>query len=100
MADYLWYGVWLMKTAQDDGSDEYNQVETFADSSLVEATNVGNVDGSAEYKGGAAGVYVRNVYVPSTTGEQKLDYANSGHFTAVVDLKVYLRSGERRGLYC
>ena len=87
--DYLWYGVWLMKTAQDDGSDEYNQVETFADSSLVEATNVGNVDGSAEYKGGAAGVYVRNVYVPSTTGEQKLDYANSGHFTAVVDLKVY-----------
>ncbi len=86
--DYLWYGVWLMKTAQDDGSDEYNQVETFADSSLLEA-NVAGVTGSASYKGGAAGVYVRNVYIASTTGEQKLDYANSGHFTAKVNLKVY-----------
>ena len=40
-------------------------------------------------------MYVRNVYVPSTTGEQKLDYANSGHFTANVNLTAYLRSDER-----
>ena len=84
--DYLHYGVWLMKTAQDDGSDEYNQVETFADSSLLEATNVAQVTGSASYKGGAAGVYVRNVYIASTEGVQELDYANSGHFTAAVNL--------------
>ena len=84
--DYLHYGVWLKKTAQDDGSDEYNQVETFADSNLDASTTVAQVEGSASYKGGAAGVYVRNVYVPSTTGVQELDYANSGHFTAVVDL--------------
>ena len=83
--DYLWYGVWLMKTAQDDGSDEYNEVQTFATSSL-DVTSNRAINGSATYKGGAAGVYMRNVYEPSTTGEQELDYATSGHFTAVVDL--------------
>ena len=83
--DYLHYGAWLKKTAQDDGSEEYNEVETFADSSLDVATTLA-INGSATYKGGAAGVYVRNVYEPSTTGEQELDYATSGHFTAAVDL--------------
>lgn len=86
--DYLWYGVWLKKTAQDDGSDEYNEVQTFAGagSSLAEATNLADIDGDATYEGGAAGVYVRNVYVPSTTGEKELDHATSGHFTAKVNL--------------
>lgn len=84
--DYLWYGVWLMKTAQDDGSDEYNDVQTFAGSSLADANNLADIDGDATYEGGAAGVYVRNVYVPSTTGEKELDHATSGHFTAKVNL--------------
>ena len=87
--DYLHYGAWLMKTAQDDGSEEYNEVQTFANSSLDASTTVDQVEGSASYKGGAAGLYVRNVYVPSTTGEKELDFANSGHFTAAVDLMVY-----------
>ena len=84
--DYLHYGVWLMKTAQDDGSDKYNEVQTFAFSSIGAVTDVSGVVGTASYKGGAAGVYVRNVYVPSTVGEKKLDHANSGHFTAAVNL--------------
>ena len=33
--DYLSYGFWLKKTAQDDGSDEYDEVETFARSSVA-----------------------------------------------------------------
>ena len=67
--------------------NEYNEVQTFATSSLDPAVNdVSDVQGTASYKGGAAGVYVRNVYVPSTTGEKELDKANSGHFTAAVHL--------------
>ena len=83
--DYLHYGVWLMKTAQDDGSDEYNEVQTFAMSSLDAATNVSSVEGTASYKGGAAGVYVRDVYNSDRTQES----ATSGHFTASVNLMAY-----------
>ena len=32
--DYLNYGFWLQKTADADGVLTYNEVETFADSSL------------------------------------------------------------------
>ena len=83
--DYLHYGVWLMKTAQDDGSDEYNEVQTFAGSSLTVVENVSSIEGTASYKGGAAGVYVRDVYNPDRTQES----ATSGHFTADVNLMAY-----------
>ena len=32
--DYLHYGVWLKKTTDEDGVVTYNEVETFAGSSL------------------------------------------------------------------
>ena len=91
-SDYLHYGVWLMKTDDKDGTT-YNEVQTFAGSSLKGpddmVTDVRDVMGTASYKGGAAGVYVRNVYLPSTEGEQEVGHATSGHFTAAVDLKAY-----------
>ena len=84
-ADYLHYGFWLKRTTDEDGAVTYNEVETFAGSSLVAATTVGNVEGTASYSGGATGVYVRNVYNPDRT----LDMATSGHFTADVTLMAY-----------
>ena len=56
-ADYLYYGFWLKRTAQDDGSTEYNEVETFAMSSLGDSTasELTNVMGSASYAGGRDG---------------------------------------------
>ena len=82
-SDYLHYGFWLKNTTDKDGVVTYNEVETFAGSSLPVATNT--VNGSASYKGGATGVYVRNVYNPDRT----LDTATSGHFTADVSIMAY-----------
>ena len=60
-ADYLNYGFWLQKTADADGAVTYDEVETFAGSSLAEPSgSVANVDGSATYEGGATGVYVHS----------------------------------------
>ena len=61
-ADYLSYGFWLKKTTDEDGVLTYNEVETFAESSLVDVSNVDAVEGSATYNGGATGVYVKNVH--------------------------------------
>ena len=91
--DYLYYGFWLKNTTDEDGVLTYGEVETFAWSSLPLASNT--VEGSASYKGGAVGVYVRNVYVPSTTGgEKELDYATSGHFKADVNIDAYFGGGD------
>ena len=91
--DYLYYGFWLKNTTDEDGVLTYDEVETFAWSSLPLASNT--VEGSASYKGGAVGVYVRNVYVPSTTGgEKELDYATSGHFKADVNIDAYFGGGD------
>ncbi len=86
-SEFLHYGVWLKKTDDNDGTT-YDEVETFAGvgMGLGGATSVTTIEGSANYKGGAAGVYVRNVYLPSTEGEQEIDKATSGDFTAAVDL--------------
>ena len=88
-ADYLNYGFWLMRTTDEDGEVTYNEVETFAGSSIPASGSVTDVDGSATYEGDATGVYVKNVYTPSTEGGQKIDYATSGHFTADAELKAY-----------
>ena len=62
-ADYLHYGFWLMRTTDADGATTYNEVQTFAGSSLDEPSgSVENVEGSATYEGGAVGVYVKDVY--------------------------------------
>ena len=85
--DYLYYGFWLMRTAQEDGSTEYNEVETFAMSSLPASTgsDLDDVEGSASYAGGATGVYVKNVHASDGT----IETATSGHFTADVSLMAY-----------
>ena len=77
-ADYLQYGFWLKRTTDAMGAVTYDEVETFAASSVVASGNVGSVTGSATYRGGTSGVYVRNVY--NTDGT--IDRATSGHFTA------------------
>ena len=83
-ADYLNYGFWLKKTTDEDGVLTYNEVETFAGSSLG-ASNVSAVEGSATYNGGATGVYVKNVHKSDGT----LDTATAGHFTADANLKAH-----------
>ena len=81
-ADYLHYGFWLKRTTDAMGAIVYDEVETFAGSSVAASGDVGSVTGSATYSGGTAGVYVRNVYNPDGT----IDRATSGHFTADASL--------------
>ena len=85
--NYLSYGFWLKKTAQGDGStkyDKYDEIETFARSSVAATVGIdlNSVEGSADYKGGALGVYVKNVH----SSDGKIESATSGHFTADVSL--------------
>ena len=83
--EYLSYGFWLKKTTDEDGVLTYNEVETFARSSLgAPGSNVTAVGGSATYNGGATGVYVKDVHNSDGT----LDTATAGHFTAAASLKV------------
>ena len=82
--DYYHYGFWLKRTADDDGVITYNEVETFAGSSLDASGSVAAVEGSATYEGGAAGVYVREVY--KSTTDPSIDTATSGAFTADAEL--------------
>ena len=64
--DYLHYGFWLQKTADADGVLTYNEVQTFAGSSVAASDSVpadwelNAVTGSATYNGGATGVYVHS----------------------------------------
>ncbi len=81
-ADYLHYGFWLKRTTDAMGAVTYNEVETFAGSSVAASGNVSSVTGSATYVGSTAGVYVRNVYNPDGT----IDRATSGHFAADASL--------------
>ena len=87
-ADYLHYGFWLKKTTDEDGAVTYNEVETFAGSSVAASvgSQIDDVEGMASYEGGAVGVYVRNVY---TSGGGSIESRTSGHFTADASLMVY-----------
>ena len=84
-ADYLHYGVWLKKTTDEDGVVTYNEVETFAGSSLAATGDVTSVTGTATYEGGATGVYEHSVKNPDGTEAS----ATSGHFTADAELTAY-----------
>ena len=84
-ADYLHYGFWLKRTTDEDGVLTYNEVETFAGSSIARAVALIEVEGTAEYNGGATGVYVKNVYNPDRT----IASATSGFFTANANLMAY-----------
>ena len=82
-SDYLKYGFWLARTKNADGTvKSYDEVETFADSSVAKSGNVGMVTGSATYKGGATGVFVKNVHNPDSS----IASATSGLFTADAEL--------------
>ena len=80
--DYYKYGFWLKKTTAADGAVTYNEVATFAESSLAPSGGTASVQGQATYEGGATGVYVKNVY----NSDRTLYMATSGHFTADVSL--------------
>ena len=89
-ADYLHYGFWLKRTTDEDGLT-YNEVETFADSSIDASDNVSSVEGTATYDGGAVGVYVmKHAYDPGT-GD--LADATSGHFKADASLTANFGGG-------
>ena len=86
-ADYMYYGFWLKRTTDSDGVLTYDEVETYAGSSLVASigSELNNVTGSATYSGGATGVYVHSVANPDGTEAS----ATSGHFTADANLTAY-----------
>ena len=81
--DYLHYGFWLEKTTDADGVLTYDEVQTFAGSSIAASGDIAAVTGSAKYKGGATGVYVRNTYKPE---DGTIATATSGDFTADASL--------------
>ena len=79
--DYFNYGFWLQKTTDSDDVTTYNEVQTFASSSLDPSGSVTDVKGTAEYKGGAVGVYVHKTFETNGTSD-----ATSGHFKAEANL--------------
>ncbi len=81
--DYLHYGFWLQRTTDSDGAITYDEVQTFAGSSVAATSSVASVTGRATYEGGAVGVYVRETYDEM---DGSVDTATSGHFTADVVL--------------
>ena len=84
-ADYLHYGFWLRRTTDEDGVLTYNEVQTFAGSSIAATTAaLRSVTGSATYDGGAVGVYVINNEYDVDTGV--VVDATSGHFQADASL--------------
>ncbi len=79
--DYLHYGFWLKKKTDDEGAVAYDEVETFAGSSVPASGYLdAGVMGRASYEGGAAGVYIIKTRYDPNTGE--LVNASSGHFAA------------------
>ena len=84
-ADFMHYGFWLKTKTKDGAVSSYDTVQTFASSSLpVDRRTLDSVTGTAEYSGGAAGVYVHNTLNPDSTVAVK----TSGRFTADVSLNV------------
>ena len=88
--DYLNYGFWLKRMTKDGAVISYDEVETFAGSSVAASGSISAVTGTAMYEGGATGVYVKNVY----NSDRTLDTASSGHFTADVNIMAYFGGGD------
>ena len=81
--EYYHYGFWLARTKDSDGHvTSYDEVETFAGSSVAASGAVSSVLGSASYSGGATGVYVHS----ETNTDGSRHQATSGHFTADANL--------------
>ena len=84
--NYLYYGFWLDTTTKDGAVTSYDAVQTFAGSGLPASNKtLDTVTGSAEYTGGATGVYVHEVAKADGTN----DYSTSGRFTADVYMHVH-----------
>ena len=90
--DYLHYGFWLKKTTDADGAVTYNEVETFAGSSIETVTAINSLRGMATYTGGAAGVYVKHDAFDTETGE--VLRSSAGRFTADAELTAYFDQTE------
>ena len=93
-SDFLSYGFWLKNTTKD-GATTYNEVETFAEATGFDDTDttaegLGAVTGTAMYKGGSVGVYVKNVL----DVQANIVSATSGHFSADVDLTANFGGGD------
>ena len=84
-ADYLHYGFWLNRTTTA-GRLTYNEVETFAGAREFRTEppkTILAVLGTATYKGGSVGVYVKDVL----DDQANIDVTStSGHFSADVEL--------------
>ena len=92
---YLHYGFWLKKTTDDEGAVTYNEIETFAGSSVPVSGNLAAIMGRATHEGGAAGVYVIKTRYDPSTGE--LVDANSGRFAADARLTATFGQTDARG---
>ena len=85
--DYMRYGFWLKRTTDADGVDHLQRggdLRRFLDSAPIGSVGAGHA-GTADYDGGATGVYVKNVY----NTDQTLASATAGFFSADVSLKAY-----------
>ena len=90
--DYLSYGFWLEKTTDADDVVTYDEVETFASSSIAASAGatLDNLNGSASYEGGATGVYVHN---DLSAGGGMVEARTAGHFTADATLTANFSGG-------
>ena len=76
--DYIDFGYWV-QTTEEDGETTY-MVNAFARGEVTYG-GVGSVEGSATYKGGAAGLFTQREFASGSTG----DLIGAGRFTANVD---------------
>ncbi len=93
-SDFMHYGFWVKKKIKDGAVVEYQDVQTFAGSSLAVTTagQLGAIDGpgadtglTATYEGNAGGVYGHK----TLTSAGAEDVVSSGTFTADVSLTAY-----------
>jgi hypothetical protein len=81
--DYLDFGYWVQTMTDAEGAETY-MVHAFARGSDTYG-NVDDVEGSATYTGGAAGLYSRSVF--DSAGKETI--LGGGRFAAEVELKAY-----------
>ena len=86
--NYLYYGFWLDTTTKDGKVTSYDTVQTFTgvgSGLTIPSRTLADITGSAEYTGGATGVYVHEV----SKADGSNDYSTSGRFTADVYMHVH-----------
>ena len=92
--EFLHYGFWLMRTTDREGAVNYDEVQTFAGSSVARSGSLATVTGRATYAGGATGVYVRTRFKPT---DATIDTATSGHFSADANLTAHFGQFDKEG---